>query len=107
MHGQLASYLHCKRLKYNYFYLHVHELGKMSVILYFFFYLLRTSLRILPPFFVTIRHRYININVPYIHTHVFTFLLQSPYMKVFPMKNIKSRDLEATPMDGATSKPIQ
>ena len=25
----------------------------------------------------------------------------------FPMKNIKSRDLEATPMGGATSKPIQ
>ena len=25
----------------------------------------------------------------------------------FPMKNIKSRDLEATPMCGATSKPIQ
>ena len=23
----------------------------------------------------------------------------------FPMKNIKSRDLEATPMGGATSKP--
>ena len=26
-----------KRLKYNYFYLHVHELGKMSVILLFYF----------------------------------------------------------------------
>ena len=25
----------------------------------------------------------------------------------FPMKNIKSRDLEATPMGGPTSKPIQ
>ena len=25
----------------------------------------------------------------------------------FPMKNIKSRDLEATPMGRATSKPIQ
>ena len=25
----------------------------------------------------------------------------------FPMKNIKSRDLEATPLGGATSKPIQ
>ena len=25
----------------------------------------------------------------------------------FPMKNIKSRDLEATPMGKATSKPIQ
>ena len=25
----------------------------------------------------------------------------------FPMKNIKSRDLDATPMGGATSKPIQ
>ena len=25
----------------------------------------------------------------------------------FPMKNIKSRDLEATPMGGSTSKPIQ
>ena len=25
----------------------------------------------------------------------------------FPMKNIMSRDLEATPMGGATSKPIQ
>ena len=25
----------------------------------------------------------------------------------FPMKNIKSRDLEATPMGGATSKPVQ
>ena len=25
----------------------------------------------------------------------------------FPMKNIKSRDLEATPMGGATSKPAQ
>ena len=25
----------------------------------------------------------------------------------FPMKNIKSRDLEASPMDGATSKHIQ
>ena len=25
----------------------------------------------------------------------------------FPMKNIKSRDLEATPMGAATSKPIQ
>ena len=24
----------------------------------------------------------------------------------FPMKNIKSRDLEATPMGGASSKPI-
>ena len=25
----------------------------------------------------------------------------------FPMKNIKSRDLEATPIGGETSKPIQ
>ena len=25
----------------------------------------------------------------------------------FPMKNIKSRDVEATPMGGATSTPIQ
>ena len=25
----------------------------------------------------------------------------------FPIENIKSRDLEATPMGGATSKPIQ
>ena len=40
----------------------------MSVILFFSF--TYTSLCILSPFFVSIRHRYINVDVPNIHTHV-------------------------------------
>ena len=45
--------------------------------------------------------------------HIYIFIAialdESIFLDVlhFPMKNIKSRDLEATPMGGATSKPVQ
>ena len=57
-----------KWLKHNTFIysVHVHELGKMSVIL---FYLLRIHTYCVA-IFVSIRHRYINVDVPNIHTHV-------------------------------------
>ena len=44
----------------------------------------------------------------YIYIFIAIALDESIFLDVlhFPMKNIKSRDLEATPM-GATSKPIQ
>ena len=52
-----------------------------------------------------------------IDIHIFIFYIfialialdESIFLDVlhFPMKNIKSRDLEATPMGGATSKSIQ
>ena len=45
----------------------------------------------------------------YIYIFIAIALDESIFLDVlhFPMKNIKSRDLEATPMGGATSKPIQ
>ena len=45
----------------------------------------------------------------YIYIFIVVTLDESIFLDVlhFPMKNIKSRDLEATPMGGATSKPIQ
>ena len=48
-----------------------------------------------------------------IHNNIYIFIAiardESIFLDVlhFPMKNIKSRDLEATPMGGLTSKPIQ
>ena len=51
--------------------------------------------------------------VNFIRTSIYIFIAialdESIFLDVlhFPMKNIKSRDLEATPMGGATSKPIQ
>ena len=48
-----------------------------------------------------------------IHTYIYIFIAiaqdESIFLDVlhFPMKNIKSRDLEATPIGGAMSKPIQ
>ena len=45
----------------------------------------------------------------YIYIYIAIALDESIFLDVlhFPMKNIKSRDLEATPMGWATSKPIQ
>ena len=45
----------------------------------------------------------------YIYIFIAIALDESIFLDVlhFPMKNIKSRDLEATPMGRATSKPIQ
>ena len=45
----------------------------------------------------------------YIYIFIAIALDESIFLDVlhFPMKNIKSRDLEAAPMGGATSKPIQ
>ena len=47
--------------------------------------------------------------LPYIYIFIAIALDESIFLDVlhFPMKNIKSRDLEATPMGRATSKPIQ
>ena len=47
--------------------------------------------------------------IVYIYIFIAIALDESIFLDVlhFPMKNIKSRDLEATPMGGATSKPIQ
>ena len=47
------------------------------------------------------------------NAHIYIFIAialdESIFLDVlhFPMKNIKSRDLEATPIGGATSNPIQ
>ena len=43
----------------------------------------------------------------YIYTFIALALDESIFLDVlhFPMKNIKSHDLEATPMDGASSDP--
>ena len=48
-------------------------------------------------------------NFVYIYIFIAIALDESIFLDVlhFPMKNIKSRDLEATPMGGATSKPVQ
>ena len=48
-------------------------------------------------------------NIDYIDIFIAIALDESIFFDVlhFPMKNIKSRDLEATPMGWATSKPIQ
>ena len=45
----------------------------------------------------------------YIYIFITVALDESIFLHVlhFPMKNIKSRGLEATPMGGATEKPIQ
>ena len=61
-----------KWLKHNYFCLHahVHELGTMSVILLFFFYMCVYITMYFAVIFVSIRHRYINGDVPNIHTRV-------------------------------------
>ena len=47
--------------------------------------------------------------IPNIYIFIAIALDESIFLDVlhFPMKNIKSRDLEATPMGGQTSKPIQ
>ena len=47
--------------------------------------------------------------LPYIYIFIAIALDESIFLDVlhFPMKNIKSRGLEATPLDGATSKPIE
>ena len=46
---------------------------------------------------------------PHIYIFIAIALDESIFLDVlhFPMKNIMSRDLEATPMGEATSKPIQ
>ena len=54
-----------------------------------------------------------NVSVQYLSNNIYIFIAialdESIILDVlhFPMKNIKSRDLEATPMGEATSKPIQ
>ena len=52
---------------------------------------------------------FIRITFPYIYIFIAIALDESIFLDVlhFPMKNIKSRDVEATPVGGATSKPIQ
>ena len=49
------------------------------------------------------------LSLLYIYIFITIALDESIFLDVlhFPMKNIKSRDLEATPMGGPTSKPIQ
>ena len=64
--------------------------------------------------FITI-HRSLGINqysgelMCNIYIFIAIALDESIFLDVlhFPMKNIKSHDLEATPMGGSTSKPIQ
>ena len=49
------------------------------------------------------------VHLPFLNIYIFIAIAldESILLDVlhFPMKNIKSRDLEATPIGGATSKP--
>ena len=58
----------------------------------------------MPQKFVKTYHTHLSVNI---YIFISIALNENIFLDVlhFPMKNIKSHDLEATPMDGATSKP--
>ena len=62
----------------------------------------------LKPHFYSKTLVYRGIHIFYIYIFIAITLDESIllYILHFPMKNIKSRDLEATPMGGATTKPV-
>ena len=69
-----------------------------------------TDLKIFLEFELSVSVWVLEIRLPvYIYIFIAVTRDESIFLDVlhFPMKNIKSHDLEATPMGGGTSKPIQ